>query len=353
MNNFGKGKWLSARQSVFWKYKVWPCLFLFVMSQALSSSLFAHEFEVDGTMRITPTGYPAFSHSIHIYVRDCQWAIFRVLEDSTYRTVVEISDDGDNIYKLTRVETKNGSFSPDDYANVIPNSLLAGEIHPSGFPFRMLEIESITLYYAYASSCYLDSLTNQIIGSIMLSPSELQSGDERSQALITRGSPPLRLPSKIIFWDDTRKWTNPIFSASEYTNFGNAQIPSRVSLFQYYQGETNILETFEFHATRILDTCSLKSFRPLLSNGALIADYRFSHQNTYTPGIPQIVTNTWPTMAESKLKRGYAATQINRENKGETEAIEMSIRRFWVRLLLALIFIAGIGGLVKMLFTKK
>jgi hypothetical protein len=255
----------------------------------------AYEFEVDGTMKASPSGYPPFSCSMQIYVRDCQWAVFQIWESPTNQILREISDDGDCVYALNHIETNAGNFSPDDDSRAFPNSW-TGEIYPAHFPFGILNTEAIALFYAYASSCYLDAHPNQVIGSIRFQPRDTPRTYEGAHALITRSSPPLRLPSKIIFFPEFQYVTNAVLSTSEFTNIANVQVPLKVSLVRYFQNKTNILTTYEFQVTRISEKCALKSFKPRLPSGAYVTDYRVPHFLASDPGSLRKMTNGWPAM---------------------------------------------------------
>jgi hypothetical protein len=328
-------------------------IFLIAIGKAVSLSLWARGFEVVGIMEIKPTGHPTFSHLMQIFVQDRQWAVFRIIENVTNRTVVEISDDGTNIYNLTHLEPKAIGISPlESYS--LSNCMAAGEIHPTGFPFRMLETESVSLFYAYASTYYLDTHTNQMIGSIILQPSDLHDGDKLSDVLLERTEAPLYLPREITFIDKAANWTNCILRCKDFTNIVGMQIPLEVSLERFYRDKTNILQTFTFHATKVYGECSLGSFTPSInSNGVFVCDYRFSHHGSYVPGIPQVVTNAWPTMAESKLKRGFAATQVKRSYSDKNPSEKTLRARFLIKSFLFIMLVAAIVGMCKIALKKK
>ena len=269
---------------------------LLVLFHVSSTRSFSYEFEVDGTMIDSPGDHPPFSCSLQIYVRDCQWAVFQIWENPTNRIVTEISDDGDSVYMLERIETNSGVFMPDDYSKALPGGF-HGQIHPAHFPFGTLNTEAVTLFYAYASSCYLDAHTNQMIDSI-----PLQSNDPQSHpgvyagvgARITRDSPPLGLPRQIIFLRNLQYETNAVLSASEFTNVAGVQVPQKVSLVRYSSNKNEILMTYEFQATRISEKCPLKSFKPLLPTGTHVTDYRVPHFLASDPGSYRPMTNGWP-----------------------------------------------------------
>lgn len=274
------------------------CLFasvLLVLLAISSTRSFGHQFEVDGIMKASPEGGQPFSCSLQFYAQDDRWAAFQIWENPTNRIITEISDDGEYVYKITRAETNAGDFMPDDLSKALPGSW-GGEIHPKHFPFKILNTEVVTLFYAYASSGYLDSHTNQ-----MINPIPAQIGDEGKNpigvhAAITRSAPPLRLPSRIIFQAEFQYVTNTIFTASGYTNIAGVQIPTKVSLARYLPDGANIVIAYEFQATRISEKCSLKSFKPPLPGHALVTDFRVRHFFASDPGSLRVTTNGWPAI---------------------------------------------------------
>jgi len=135
-----------------------------------------------------------------------------------------------------------------------------------------------------------------MIGSIRFQPRDEPRSYEGTYALITRSSPPLRLPSKIIFLPEFQNVTNAVLSTSEFTNLAGVQVPLKVSLVRYFQNKTNILTTYEFQATRISEKCPLKSFKPRLPSRAYVTDYRFPHFLASDPGSFRQMTNGSPAM---------------------------------------------------------
>jgi len=277
------------------KYRCFFSSVLLALLEISSARSFGHQFEVDGIMTASPEGCRPFSCSIRLFVRDDQWAVFQIWEDPTNRIVTEISDDGEYVYELHGAETNAGDFMPDDHSKLMPYRW-SGEIHPQHFPFEILNTEAITLFYAYASSGYLDGHTNQIINSIPFQPGDETRNHEGAYAFITRSSPPLRLPSRIIFRAEFQYVTNAIFNASGFTNVADVQVPIKVSLARFLPGTSEPLMTFEFRATRISEKCPLKSFKPALPDGTYVTDFRVRHFLASDPGRLRATTNGWPVM---------------------------------------------------------
>ncbi len=242
----------------------------------IGASSAAYEFAVDGTMKITPHGHPPLTCSLHVFVRDCQWAVFRIWEGSTNRFVTEVSDDGDYVYLLDWIETNSARFRTGDYSGALPNSFV-GQIHPAHFPFGLPQTEAVALFYAYASSCYLDTHTNGIIGPIPFSANDLPLSYEGAYARIVRETSPSHLPVEIAFLRSLEFGTNAILRTSDFTKVAGARVPRKVSLTRYSQDLTGELADYQFSATRVSRRCSLKVFTPRLPGTAVVTDYRGPH----------------------------------------------------------------------------
>jgi hypothetical protein len=251
----------------------------------------AYEFEVHGTMEYAPMGFPAVNCSFHIYVKNCSWAIYEVFDHPGYRIINETSEDGENIYRLDHITTNvTTHFEPTDYAGLNPMSL-SGEIHPSGFPFRILDSETIALFYVYASGCYLDKATNQIIGSIMFSPNDLGKEDAQSLASIDRGTSVPRLPVQLVFFGDDTNQITAVLKTTAYTNLDGMHLPLSMTLLRFFHHQTKVLSTYNFQVGTISDVCTLSNFSAPFPGRAVVSDYRLAHQRPLVPPVVQLLTN--------------------------------------------------------------
>ena len=309
----------------------------------MSYSCCGNEFEVDGSITNMPTGYHSFSFSYQVYVKGCSWSIFLISETVSNRIVQEYSYDGSYVYKLSHIETNlSEPFQPDNIAAAFGNSWI-GQIHPAGFPFRILDPDAISLFYAYCSSCYLDSITNDMIGAILFQPNELAVGDLLSHSLVIRGDMPLRLPKTIDLFSVDHAFKTCEFNVSECTNVDRMELPLSFSLLHYFRNETNVLTQFDNHVAHIRDTCSLTTFTPYFPAKLYVLDYRFSESDVFVPAITEVVTGEWPSMFEATLQPSYGPTQLI---KNHPKAFNVSRRRQHILgALLTTLFIIGLIGI--------
>jgi len=266
---------------------------------------FGAEFEVYGNIKYSPSGYSPYYFFYHVYVNDCKWAIFLVSDLASSRRVEEFSSDGDYIYTLDHQDTNlTASFQLGNYASANQNSWI-GNLYRPGFPFKVLESEVTMLFYSYASSCYLNSSSNGMIGSVLFQPNDLKRGDSLSPALVIKSHSPPFLPDRIVWFDDLKKHQTCLLEVSAFTNVDGMQLPASVSLLRFFEDKTNILSTFESHVSNVKSFCSLQFFKPEIPGRCFIMDNRFSPPELNAPPIIEITTNTWPSIEESKLQPGY------------------------------------------------
>lgn len=292
----------------------------------------AYEFEVEGNMEIAPSGFSAFSSKMHVYVHGCQWRISETWQSATNRIITEIGDDGTNIYRLDHVETNTPS-APSLWG-IDPSSWI-GAIHRAGFPYRTIETDIVTLFYAYASHCYLDSVTNNFLGPIKFQPTDLKMGDLPVQARIVRDSAAPQLPEQISFLGaqgGRLESTNSFFEASIFTNVGAAHIPLRVSVLRYRPERSSVLVKYEFSVSTARPKCSTSAFDLACPSGTFIQDYRFSHGDANVSPIMVGVLPSpgWPSLEQSKTKLGYRGTRLDWETAARRRRATPSHRKLLV-----------------------
>jgi hypothetical protein len=284
----------------------------------------AQEFQVEGVMRTTQTSTPPTSSRVQIEHRGSQWAIREITRLSPVILhptnlpvpnvwVHSLSNDGTNIYYLEHVESNSIRSASFDHPNAIPNSL-NGHIHSLGFPKWVLEPTMVSLFYAYLSARYLDEATNNLLDPISFGPNEMGLfGDQQVRAIHRRAPGPHGLPKEIVFLDYEAKSTNFLLIASSFTNVFGIQLPLRVVVTRYNTRNGEPLQIYEFEVTGIRDKGGPSSFRPDLTPGALVRDYRFSHGTAYVQGIDHGILTNWPTEAEAKLRPDYEGNKFNWE----------------------------------------
>jgi hypothetical protein len=316
-------------------------LIVCLLSAAIRASAVV-EFEVQGVMQITPHRTKANSTTcrMRLFCRDCQWAITQTWEVGTNRVVRQMSDDGKNIYIIEHIE----ALLPNAETEAIPNSWVA-QIHRSGFPCWVLETEAITLFYAYASTCYLDTIKSDLIDPIKVQPSDLLYGNRRVKAWVARNHDSPRLPNLIGFFDYSSKLTNTVLRAESFTNIAGFQLPNRCLLRRYDPRNGKKLIDYEFHADELNGRCSMQSFTLNLPKNTYVSDYRFSHGEAYVPAIVHpSASGGWPTEDQSKKKKSFAVTQRNWEQIQMNDAMAArragNVRSVLVRIVLALFLLA-------------
>lgn len=284
------------------------------------------EFQVEGVLRFTQPSspLPPASRRVRINSHGNQWAIRQILSTrlmTRYPTnmpipnveVQMLSSDGTNIYYLEHCETNSMSSASFDHPNPILNTLV-GQIHQPGFPRWVCEPSMVSLFYAYLSARYLDEVTNNLLDPIHFSPMDLAIfEDQKVHAIYQRTSDSHGLPREIVFFDYDGKATNFLLAASNLTLLPGGQLPLRVEVTRYNSRNGEPLQTYDFEVSDIKHKPGASSFRPDLTPGALVRDYRFTHGMAYVQGIDHGFLTNWPTEAEAKLRPDYEGNKINWE----------------------------------------
>ncbi|HYG35289.1 MAG TPA: hypothetical protein VEC99_10920 [Clostridia bacterium] len=264
------------------------------------------EFEVDGVMSIVqpqlafPLRGPA---QLQVCVRGCQWAVRHSRETAgknAHLLVTETSDNGTNIHLVSHLEQNTSGSLAYDSTRAISNSWEA-QIHPSGFPRWIVAPEMVCLFYAYASSCYFDSVTNNLLDPVGFSPTDLPWAEAKLRAAFRRNSGSPRLPVEICFLDNSGMKTNATLTSSSFTNIAGLQIPLRV-VYTRYDAGGGPREIYKFQVSGVKPNRATVSFNPELPSGTWVSDYRFYHGDLSGRGIIRFgQMDHWPTEAEAKL----------------------------------------------------
>jgi hypothetical protein len=265
-------------------------------------------FQVEGTMTIAAKN-PAIAPLVckmRVEYKDCRWAISQVWEKPSYRITRRMTDDLQAIYVVSQIES-NSAYGWIE----VTNSHVAA-VHGPGFPHRMLASEMVILFYAYASSCYLNSSASPYLGNIKFQPSDWEQGDRLARVTIRRNDGPLQLPVEICFLNLAETKTNALLVTSAFTNLGGIHVPAKVLLTRFTD-EGEVLGTYAFDATVLRTVSETETFRPTLASGTLVEDHRFSHGKAYVPPIAHGPVNDWPSEDAARAKRGYNVTQLDWE----------------------------------------
>ena len=169
----------------------------------------------------------------------------------------------------------------------------------------------VSLFYAYLSARYLDEATNNLLEPIKFAPTDLTFlGDRPVRAIYQRTPDSHGLPREIAFLYDGKS-TNFLLAASNFTI--GLQLPMRVTVTMYDTRNGEPLQIYEFEVSDIKHKAGPSSFRPELTPGALVRDYRFSHGMAYVQGIDHGFLTNWPTEAEAKLRPDYEGNKVDWE----------------------------------------
>jgi hypothetical protein len=317
---------------------------LFTGSLSIAADALEKQFEVEGVMTITSqTGNPSpFSCLLRVSYRDCHWAVFQTWEYPTNRYVKEISDDGDYIYSMDHFET-NDVTGPNSRSWKPMENSWNGGIYPGGFPRWTLAPEISIVFYAYASACYLNSVTNLLIDPIRFQPREMDDGDQLVSAKVTRNSDSLRLPKEILFSSLDGRRTNAIFTSSNLVKVGGIDVPMHIRVDRYAT-DGRLLVVYSFRATNVDAGCSVTSFKIPITNRTLVSDYRFSRGTAAVPPIMHgFITNDWPTIEKARSTSGYKVTQldwsrVHKDGNGNFNPKEI----LWFRFILTLTLSSGV-----------
>jgi hypothetical protein len=317
----------------------------------------AREFETEGVMNIIPLvhGIKPFSCQMRVYYRDCQWKIEQIWENPTNRIIEEMVDDGTNLYVLDHSEVPAPNAASSNGWRALTNSWI-GQIHRHGYPERSYSPEKEMLFYGFASSCYLDSITNGLVDPIKFEPDQLRDGDQRVSANVTRNRDNFMLPAKVYFLGEQNR-TNAFLNASTNIYMKGGAIPQTLELTRYIE-EGKPLIIYRFVVAKAVEQCPVESFTPKLSEYTLISDYRFSHGKAYVPPVSCGFLKEWPTEAQDKLRPGYRVTQMDFEKIQATATMQrletsQAGRHPWVRTIFICFAGASTIGLFAIVFRNR
>ncbi len=290
-----------------------------VLPVFLGGIVAAQDFELHGTMKHTLSNGTTIPPSqISVSCSGSNWFIKRVtpatantnLNPATpdlgiLLAIDELACDGTNIYELMHFES-DAPLGVNDKKNIgfVTNSW-TGKMMLPGFPVYAFHVISKVIFYAYASSAYLDS---SVIGKIH----RIEMGEEadiRVNAEVVRLQDALRLPKEILFREPGGP-TRASIRSSNFTNLNNFEIPLSVEFEQYAHGQE--VATHRFEVTSITPGCARKSFAPRPPKENIsINDYRLSYSAMPIPPVQlHSQGREWPTLDDAKASESYAALKM-------------------------------------------
>jgi hypothetical protein len=319
-------------------------LFACAILMALSGDAPCHEFHVAGSLNIRYARSWSEAHTCQMELdyRECQWRVVQTWASATNRIVVSMSDDTRALYTLTHVERLTPGIGNGRSATILPNSRVAA-MEQSGFPYRTFNPEIEFLFYAYLSSCYLNSVSDGRAAPIKCGASDLLMGDARVPIKVERHPEAPQLPVRLTLYHAASDNTNAVIEASGFMNVGGAMLPASVVLRRYAHNRDALIALYEFKAEIMRSHTAIRSFTPEFPSKALVADHRFSRGQADVPPITYgFVTAGWPSETEATNHPTFQGNQMDWEAAqraaatGGMKSEQLQARRTWVILLLIL-----------------
>ena len=262
-----------------------------------------------------------------ISVRDCQWFITTTpypLNKTNW--VWKIGSEGSNvIYQTTKFNEANSDSVNDS----------VGEIENDSVPNNVQGDVVSEIWLAYASACYLDSVTNnRLKPAYSLIDHDWRFEDYTVKADWKRFDSPPRLPQQIIYYEDkgvgfyggkvrefplpppyTNGYTRAEYDAIATTNVGGLVIPRQFSFKEYAVMQTSSTNS-HLMMWRVVTgwlsdaqpICERETFIPDITEPTYVEDDRFSKSNQPNPiaGMAYMITNgEWPSTNSPLLQKLY------------------------------------------------
>ena len=294
----------------------------------------SQDFAVQGTLTssmYTPQGalLKSGTETFTVYVSGSKWLISEKVSGPTNWITCETGYDGTNMFKL--VTTPPGM--PSNRVAIITKrgSIIPGQI-PPGHP----SFATRSLWVAYASGGYFQSVTNSVIAGLWGSRTNRNFDDfgdffpqvEASWTLSTSQS---HLPRQVSYFGGVDAQSNnkapdvqpgyltTLYSAT-FTNVGSSEIPNQFSIVRFTQDldATTNLSTFPVvtqEGVAELRTFSSPSFVPELTDSTLIFDYRLRPDNVEYVRRYVVTNGQWAAVSVAQLQHEYEAIKTRKNVK--------------------------------------
>ena len=273
----------------------------------------SHVFHGSGLPKTQVKPYEKYS-DFGVFVRDCRWLICSTNSEQNqidYYEAGQIENDGVLVLvfesSASQAQARQGRFAK-----------------VSGLPFpRFTEADKIPLlWFAYSSTCYLDSLGGreselETINSFGASGIDGHLS-RKADATLQRYSESPKLPSSTVWFNKASGNTNAVFVCLSTVKINNLVLPDAWTYQVYTQRqgeELRLLHSYRVEHTTYSADCSLRDLTPRLSSIGLetmVTDYRFAERNTKpVPRVTYTVTNKWLSRVELEKRSLFgAAVQI-------------------------------------------
>jgi hypothetical protein len=301
-------------------------------------------------------------------IKDCNWLIRFVRDEGTNaanaRDYEEASFDGTNIYYLSNIQSaverqrrKGVKMAPNiahgrSYIGQVFNLRLADEVGP--------------IWLAYASACYLQGRTNDLVEPAMAFDG---SGDrygpplhKKLKAKWTLSETEPRFPTRVVYLSDgymrspsgqVRRpppydagFTNAVYEVDAFTNVTGTSFPLTSSLKVYRPraaAATNkglyLFVEYRINLTSIATTVQVATFQPAIPGVTMLQDER-SGRLFYN------ATSTWPTVEELSATPYFQEVRRVQEASRVKEQYWPAHSRWPVRVFLIVLSILPIAAYI-------
>lgn len=272
---------------------------LITRAAAANDPQYELEGGIDATMSLAQGNVKSFDHiRFHVYVKQCAWLIHAIPEGengffSRYLDFWEFGCDGTNQFRLA---INKGGGKESDWL---------GAVYSDIAPTFNLEPHIPVLWFAVASSCYLESADDSLIPVY-----STQTSVEPVQAVVQRSrtSPFLPLEAAFFFPGYVKGFTNATYRVLETMPVGDLLVPKRFEL-KTFRREGNGLEV-ELECSGNIQSakpgCSRDDFRPQLPGGTKeIKDYRFVSAAAESKHEFRYKSERWLDSSEVQKLPGY------------------------------------------------
>jgi hypothetical protein len=277
------------------------------------------QFEGEGLVLhtiITDTGNRSRSNYFKVIVRDFEWRI--IIQEHLGFT--EASYDGNELINIHR--GKNQSNEQIGKGGVAGMNSEQAEIQYFPVPNFGLDRGMLSVWFAYASQCYLDNAHPGYLSPLNgYNPILLSMGYEQ-EAQLTRQPAPPGLPERAVIFDDGRftgfsgvarpspfnqGFTNTVFQTLAFTNLAGMDIPLHSTIFHFAPklggASTNAIYCWyheDIYLTNLSSTISITHFRPESTNGVFsVEDHRFNGQRSiFRPVVQFMAKKLNPALTE-------------------------------------------------------
>lgn len=322
----------------------------------------ATQYEIAGRVTYQQTEHDGKIRSLRDYaftvnVDGCRWQInqelLRFIKGGNERTNLPLisyvcSSDLTNLYSISTMGT-NGVKLIKPLSN-----RSSGFIGTGDAPYGLSSSSTYVLWYAFASSCYFERVTNEYIHPVItLDSSGDYARDYRVRSKWGLAEAPPHLPKMISFGmyqshmnnsgkpvrQDIFESTNCILAVKSFTNLGSYVFPKEVSA-QYFvfPDESNYAirlpeATVTVEVTNILLASSLREFTPHIDGAAFLTDLRPVKHEVPVRAVLGIQTN-WPNLSASERNYSWAIAAYDRAESRANK--QLSLTRFVTMLFLVI-----------------